>query len=392
MSLSRADRSLLTDWWFTIDRALIVAVVLLGAIGLVVSLAASPAIAAKKELDPFYFVERQVLFAVAGLATMLAVSLLDATTLRRLALLVFLGAVVAMLAALFVGPEINGAHRWLRIGGFSIQPSEFAKPAFVVLTAWALAERHRRPDMPALVVVAVLFAMIVVPLRLAPDLGQALLVAAVWAALLVLAGLPLLWPAALAALGGVVVAIAYLSGGYIRERIDAFLWSDPVATSQAGRAIQSFVDGGYFGVGPGAGTIKTALPDAHTDFIFAVIAEEYGALACLGIVMLYAFIVLRVFWIALRHRDLACRYALFGLGLLFGAQALVHMAVNVGLAPTTGMTLPLISAGGSSMLAIALTLGTALALARGASRPRRMSMAAMAGHQTPPPEPGGRLG
>jgi cell division protein FtsW len=378
MSLSRADRSLITDWWFTVDRTLLFAIGLLIGIGLVVMLAASPAMALKQNRDAFFYVERQVLFAAGGVALMFAVSLLSPRWVRRVALLSFFGGVGAMVAALLVGPEWNGAHRWLPVAGFAVQPSEFAKPAFVVLSAWALSERLRRPDMPTVPIIIGLFLLLVVPLRLQPDIGQMLLVSAVWGGLLVLAGLPLIVPAALATVGGVVLSVGYFAGGYFRDRIDRFLSGELPAGSQAERAIQSFVEGGFLGRGPGAGSIKTALPDAHTDFIFAVIAEEYGVVACLFILGVFALVVMRLFVAALAHRDRFSRFALVGLALLIGGQALLHMAVNTGLAPTTGVTLPLISAGGSSYLATCLAIGMALAIARTAPRSRDLHPSAFA--------------
>lgn len=378
MSLSRADRSLLTNWWFTIDRTLLLAIGLLAAIGLVIMLAASPAMAIRHEREAFYYVERQLMFAGCGLTLMIALSVLEPRWVLRLALTAFCISIVGMIMALSVGPEWNGAQRWVRFGGIALQPSEFAKPAFVVLSAWALAEQLRRPDMPTLPIIVGLFLLLVVPLRLQPDLGQTVLISAVWAGLLVLAGLPLLIPGALAVVGGLVLTGGYLAGGYIRDRLDRFFSGELQTGSQIERAIQSFVEGGFFGRGPGAGSIKTALPDAHTDFIFAVIAEEYGVVACLAILVLFAVVVWRLFASALAHRDRFCRFALIGLALLIGGQAILHMAVNVGLLPTTGVTLPLVSAGGSSYVAICVALGMALAIARTAPRGRGLHPATFA--------------
>ncbi|WP_072396775.1 putative peptidoglycan glycosyltransferase FtsW [Hyphomicrobium sp. CS1GBMeth3] len=364
MKFSRADRSRLSEWWFTVDHVLLSAVMIVVAVGIVLSLAASPAVAVKKGFHAYYFVERHVVFSVAGVMLMLAVSLLDPAHVRRLSLLVLAVAMAGLIAVYVTGEEINGARRWLTIEGHSIQPSEFAKPAFVVVAAWLLAESRRRPDMPALTFAFLLFLLMAGLLVVQPDVGQTLLVTGVWIVMLFVSGVMLRGTAVAVLLGGVGLYGAYLYFPHVTQRIDRFFNPQTGDFSQGDRAIRSFVEGGFLGRGPGEGTIKTALPDAHTDYIFAVVAEEYGALACLALLALFAFIVLR----ALRHAEsepeLPTRLAVVGLALMFGFQALINMGVNVGLLPAKGMTLPFLSAGGSSMLAVSLTLGMLLALTR----------------------------
>ena len=368
MRLSRADDSLVAVWWFTIDRTLVTLVLTLVGIGLLVSLAASPAVAEAKHLPRYYFVERHVAFAALGLVVILTLSLLSPRMIRLLALAGFVVSIGLLVAVLVVGEEINGARRWLRIAGFSLQPSEFAKPCFVVLAAWAFAQSRLRNDMPALPIATALFVVLAVLLAVEPDVGQTLLVAAVWTCLFVIAGLSLAWIGGLLALGAAGLGVAYMSLPYVAMRIDRFLAAEPFKTSgalsQADRALQSFMQGGFLGRGPGEGTIKLVLPDAHTDYIFAVIAEEYGIIACIGLAVLFALIVVRAFQRAFGEQDLAVRYGIKGLALLVGLQAAINMGVNVGLLPAKGMTLPMISAGGSSMLATAVTFGMLLALAR----------------------------
>lgn len=373
MQISRNDRSVLATWWFTVDRGLLTAILLLAATGLLLSLAASPAIAIKKGLSPFHFVERQVLFLGLGLIVMLAVSTLEARALRRLSLFLFLSMATIMAAILFVGDEINGAKRWARIAGFSLQPSEFAKPAFVVLAAWGLAEARRRSDMPGLAIAVAAYLVFVALLVQQPDVGQTLLLTLVWGAMLILAGQPLAHASIVAGAGAGGLVTAYFTLPYVRWRIDRFLSPTPGDNSQSDRALQSFAEGGFFGRGPGEGTIKTMLPDAHTDFIFAVVAEEYGVLACLGLIALYGFIVLRVFARSLDEPDDFRRLAASGLVLVFGLQAFINMAVNAGLLPTKGMTLPLISAGGSSTVGIGIGLGMILGLTRRRADPARFA-------------------
>jgi cell division protein FtsW len=364
MRMSRADRSVLATWWFTVDRKLLTALLSLIGIGLVLSLAASPAVAIKKGLRPYYFVERQLAFTCIGVVAMLGISMLDARSVRRLAALVFAAAVGAMAMVLFTGDEINGAKRWVRIAGLSLQPSEFAKPAFVVLAAWAFAEIERRRDMPGLPIAIGLYVTFAGLLILQPDVGQTMLISLVWGCMFAISGQPMIWAAAFAGLAAAGLVTAYYTLGYVHARVDKFLKPVVGDRSQTDRATQSFIEGGFFGRGPAEGTIKTVLPDAHTDFIFAVVGEEFGAVACLGLVGLFAFIVLRALARVIDEPDPFTRLAVAGLSLVFGLQALINMAVNVGLMPPKGMTLPFISAGGSSTLAIALGMGLVLALTR----------------------------
>lgn len=364
MKFSRADRSRLSEWWFTVDHALLYVILIIISAGIVLSMAASPAVALKKGFHAYHFVERHVIFSAAGLVLMLAVSLLEPALVRRLAVVVLVGSLAGLVAVYFLGEEINGARRWLTIEGHSLQPSEFAKPAFVVVSAWLLAESRHRPDMPALSLSLVLFALLAGLLIVQPDVGQTMLVTLVWSAMLFVSGVSITGTGIVAAAGAVGLYGAYVYFPHVAQRFDRF-WSPQTGDfSQGDRAIRSFVEGGFLGRGPGEGTIKTSLPDAHTDYIFAVVAEEYGALACLALLALFAFVVLRALRLAADAPDLATRLGIVGLALMFGFQALINMGVNVGLLPAKGMTLPFLSAGGSSMLAISLTLGMLLALTR----------------------------
>lgn len=364
MQISRADQSVFARWWFTVDRSLVMLVFVLFGIGVVLSLASSPAVALKKGFGIFHFVERHVLFAVAGVVVMLAVSLLNHRQARRMALLVFVAGLVAMALVVVLGEDVNGARRWMRFAGFSLQPSEFVKPAFVVLSAWAFSERSLRSDVPAFAFAVVFYAAFVALLVLQPDMGQAVLATAVWGALFLLSGYSMVWLAAFVGLAGAGLVAGYFLLDHVRWRIDAFLSPAADSNSQTDQAYRSFVEGGLLGRGPGEGTIKTSLPDAHTDFIFAVVAEEYGVLACLGIAMLFALVTFRCLVWALYCRVLFQQFAVAGLALLIGLQAMVNMGVNVGLLPAKGMTLPLISAGGSSLLGVSVTFGLLLALMR----------------------------
>jgi cell division protein FtsW len=364
MRLSRAERSVLADWWFSVDRVLLAAFLVIAGTGLLLSLAASPAVAIRRGLPTYYFVERHLFFACASVAIMLAVSLLSPAKIRRLALAALIAGFLLMAVAIMFGTEINGARRWLHFGGHSLQPSEFAKPAFAVLCAWSFAEAQRRPDMPAAGMAFALYLLFAALLVAQPDIGQTLLISLVWCTLFLLSGRSLRWMLAFvpALVGG--LAAAYMSFGYVRSRIDRFWNPGAGDTFQTDRALQSFVEGGFFGKGPGEGTIKTILPDAHTDFIFAVIAEEYGVLACLVIVGLFALIAVRVFSRQAHEPGTFARLGAAGLTLLLALQAIINMAVNIGLLPAKGITLPFISSGGSSMLAVGLGAGMLLGLTR----------------------------
>ena len=376
MRITRADRSILSDWWFTVDRLMFFGFVLLMGAGLVLSLAASPPIAAKLDLEPFYFVRRQAALMLPAVAIMFAASTLAPKQIRRASLLIFLIGCALMALILFLGPEIKGAKRWLQIGVVSIQPSEFVKPAFVVLTAWLFNESQKRRDVPGIELAVALFAIFAALLVLQPDFGQTLLVTVVWGALVYMAGINMVWILALGTAGAAGLVTTYFLAPHVASRIDRFL--DPASgdTYQADRSLDSFLNGGWFGRGPGEGTVKNVLPDSHTDFIFAVTAEEYGLIACMILLALFAFTVLRGLSKASQEPDGFIRHAVAGLVMLFGLQALINMAVNVGLLPAKGMTLPFISYGGSSLLAMALTMGFALGLTRkrpmaGRLEPRR---------------------
>ena len=382
MRITRADRSVLSDWWFTVDRLMFFALLLLMVTGLMLSLAASPPIAERFDLEPFYFVRRHAMLLLPAVIIMFTASTLTPKQIRRTALIVFVIGIGLMILILFLGPEINGAKRWLQVGAFSLQPSEFVKPAFIVLTAWLFNESQKRKDVPGLELAILLYGIFALLLVLQPDFGQTLLVTLVWGALFYMAGINIFWILALGAVGLVGVVTAYFLVPHVASRIDRFL--DPASgdTYQADRSIDSFLHGGWFGRGPGEGTVKDVLPDSHTDFIFAVAAEEYGLIACLILLTLFAFIVLRGLSKASQESNGFIRHAVAGLMMLFGLQTLINMSVNVGLLPAKGMTLPFISYGGSSLLAMALTMGFALGFTRKRPMSGRQRTPAEAGDET----------
>jgi len=364
MRISRSDESLLSRWWYSVDRSLIVALLILMGVGLVFSLAASPAVAEKKGFDLFYFVERHAVFTLLGIPVMLLLSFMRADQVRRYGLLLLAGALILMLVALMVGPEINGAHRWIRVAGQSLQPSEFMKPGFVVISAWLLSEGRIRSDVPAFPLAVLLLAMVLCLLVLQPDVGQSVLISTVWLAMFVVAGYSLVWGMGFLGIAAIGAVAATIFLPHVRARVMTFVDPGRGDSYQIERALQSFREGGFFGRGPGEGTIKSVLPDSHTDFIFSVIAEEYGIAACILLVIIFSFISLRSLAHVRRMPDPFCRLVVLGLALLFALQAIINMAVNVGLIPAKGMPLPFISYGGSSFLGLAITMGFLLAVAR----------------------------
>jgi cell division protein FtsW len=370
--VSRAERSAFGDWWWTVDRLLIAGLAILMLSGLVFLMAGGPPVAERLGLSTFHFVNRQVLFLVPALCIMIPVSFLSLRHIRRLALLVYGVGMALVLLAFQYGPEIKGAHRWIVIGPLGIQPSEFVKPAFVVLAAWAFSERARRKDMPGAWLAFLILPATIIPLILQPDFGQTMLVTIVWCGLFFVAGLHWFWVMGLggAGLAGIVAAYEFLP--HVRARIERFLDKDSGDSFQVDTAMESFSRGGWLGRGPGEGTVKRILPDAHTDFILAVTAEEFGIVVCLLLLTLFAFIVLRGLTLARRSEDTFCRLAATGLIFMFGLQACINMMVNVHLMPAKGMTLPFISYGGSSLLSLALGMGFLIALTR--RRPRAEMM------------------
>jgi cell division protein FtsW len=371
--VSRKVRTPIGDWWYTVDRLILAALLALMLAGIILSLAASPPVAGRLNLDAFHFVNRHILFLLPTVVILLATSFLSPRQLRRMALLVFLVSLVLVAITPFLGAEIKGARRWLVILGINAQPSEFVKPAFVILIAWLFAESTRRPEMPANTVALGLLLLVVSLLVMQPDFGQTMLIVLVWGTLFFMAGMRLIWVGGLAGVAAVGLVGAYFTVPHVTRRIQRFL--DPASgdTFNIDLALESFARGSWLGRGPGEGTVKRMLPESHTDFVFAVAAEEFGILFCLVLVALVAFVVMRSLRYAIRSEDPFNRFAAAGLAILFGLQSAINMAVNLHLMPAKGMTLPFISYGGSSMLSLAYGMGMLLALTR--ERPRAEMLA-----------------
>ncbi|WP_062204586.1 putative lipid II flippase FtsW [Aureimonas sp. AU12] len=367
---SRAKKGLITDWWWSIDRWFLAAFLVLMIGGMVLSFAASPPVAEKIGLEPFHFVKRHALFLFPSIVAMLATSLLSPRGIRRMSVIMLGGALLLMVLALFFGMEVKGARRWMSFGPLTIQPSEFMKPSFVVVCAWLFAERSRRKDVPGNLFSIMLLFVVCALLVAQPDLGQTILTTGVWGGLFFMAGLPWLWIVVLGGIGVAGFGLAYFVFPHVASRIDRFTTGEG-DTFQTDTAKEAIMRGGWLGQGPGEGTVKRLLPDSHTDFAYSVIAEEFGIISCMALTAVFCFIVIRGLNVAFQQRDTFCRLAISGLVMLFGLQSIINMAVNLQLMPAKGMTLPFISYGGSSMLAVAIGAGFVLALTR--KRPENAS-------------------
>jgi cell division protein FtsW len=361
----RSVEPVLPKWWRTIDRWSMSCILILFGIGLLLGFAASPPLASKNGLAPFHYVERQALFGGMALAVMFAVSMMSPLLVRRLAVIGFIGAFIALMGLPFFGTDFGkGAMRWYSLGFASVQPSEFLKPGFVVVAAWMLAAGQEINGPPGRLWSLILTAAIVLLLAFQPDFGQAALVLFGWGVMYFVAGAPIVLLVAIAGLVVLGGTFAYENSEHFARRIDGFLTPDIDPRTQLGYATNAIQEGGFFGVGVGGGEVKWSLPDAHTDFIIAVAAEEYGLVLVLCIIALYASIVVRSLLRLMRERDPFIRLAGTGLACMFGVQALINMGVAVRLLPAKGMTLPFVSYGGSSLIAMGIAVGMLLAFTR----------------------------
>ena len=365
-AFSRNDQSLIARWFWTVDRGLLGAALALMALGVSLSFASSPAaiLADESITDPFHYSWRMMVFAGVGLTVMLTTSLMSPRGVRRIAVLALFGAIVVMAALPFIGDTVKGAARWVNLGPFSLQPSEFAKPGLIVFAAWMFAEAQKGQGVPGVTIAFGFYALTVCLLLIQPDIGQTLLITTTFMAVFFMAGVPFKWMAVLASAGMAGLVSLYFVFGHMRDRLSRFFSPETTDTHQIDSASEAIRAGGLLGRGVGEGVMKRHVPDLHTDFIYSVGAEEFGLVLSLIMIGLYAFIVVRGMRRAMKLTDPFEQTAAAGLFMLIGLQACINVAVNLNLIPTKGMTLPFISYGGSSMLAMGLTMGFALALTR----------------------------
>lgn len=373
MLFSRTDQSFLGRWWWTLDRPMMTAFFILMGIGIVMVTTASPPVAAHLGLGDFHFLIRHLVFMVPSVFFLVVVSMMAPRMIWRMSSLLFIGGLVAMVAVLFYGVEIKGARRWIHVAGFSLQPSEFIKPAFAVVSAWFMARQkdniiNGKSGGGGYIIAMAIFGLSAGLLIAQPDLGMCVILGCIFMTQIFLTGFPFRWLFLLVGTGAAGIFGAYVSLPHVRSRFDRFLDPSSGDNYQIEKSLEAIKNGGVFGAGPGQGEIKLLLPDAHADFIFAVAAEEMGLLSLLIIIGVFFFILYRGFNRLMEAQDMFSVLAVGGLLAMFGLQAFVHMGSALHLLPTKGMTLPLISYGGSSMMSICLSMGIVMALTRRQSR------------------------
>ena len=374
--VARTDESLFGRWWWSVDRPLLAALAPIIIIGAAALIAAGPAAADRLRIaNDFHFPMRQAMFLWPSIALMIGISFLTPLQARRLGVLLFGAAMLLLLFTLLFAAEINGAKRWLDLGVVSIQPSEFAKPGFVIAAAWMMAEGARDRAFPGGLISLGLYLLLSACLLMQPDVGQWILVTGVWALMFFIAGWSWTWIAALGGFGMFALGGAYMASDHVARRIDGFLNPDTAESYQVDRALETIANGGVIGRGD-APAVKGLLPDAHTDFIFAAALEDFGLMLGLVIAALFAAFVVRAFYVAARQKSVFSQIAVSGLAAIIGFQAIINIGVNLRALPAKGMTLPFISYGGSSLLATGIVVGMLIALTRthGCARRRKELM------------------
>ena len=357
--------AIVSRWWRTLDKGVLGALILLFAVGLLLGFAASVPLAERNGLPPFHYVYRQALFGGLAFAVMIVVSMMSPHMVRRLGVIGFFVAAAAVMLLPVLGTDFGkGAVRWYSLGVVSLQPSEFLKPVFVIMTAWLVASASEPGGPPGKTISFAVLVLVVAFLALQPDFGQAMLTIVAWSAVYFVAGAPIAILTAVVVCVGVTGAFAYANSEHFARRIDGFLSPDVDPRTQMGYAIDAIREGGFLGVGVNEGKVKWILPDAHTDFIIAVAAEEYGLIMVLFIVALFGFIAARCLMRLCAERDVFIRLAGTGLTVLLSAQAFINLGVAVRLLPAKGMTLPFVSYGGSSLIAMGALTGMLLCFTR----------------------------
>ncbi len=362
---ARTDKSMFGRWWWTVDRVTLTILTIIAIIGVMLVAAASPPVALRIGAEANHFIIRHIIVLVPALVAMIGLSMMSLQQVWRAALILLVGSLLAMVMVLIVGEEIKGAQRWIQLPGFSLQPSEFVKPAFLVVAAWFLSrQKEDRPNFPGFQLACGLYALVVILLLLQPDMGMTFVVSCCFFAIIFLAGLPFRWIVLLSVLAVGAGFAAYFGFDHVQSRVDRFLNPESGDTYQIDRSLMAFQHGGIFGTGPGQGTVKLTIPDAHADFIFAVAGEELGMFPVILLVSLYGYILVRGYNRIMDTDNMFVILASGGLLTMFGLQALVNMGSTLHLLPTKGMTLPFISYGGSSLLSTGIAAGMLLALTR----------------------------
>ncbi|MDR2067444.1 MAG: putative lipid II flippase FtsW [Holosporaceae bacterium] len=362
INFSRSDGRIFSRWWWIIDRVTLFSFLIMMIFGILLAMAATPMIANRIGIETSYFLKRHLLYSLPTLSIIFLVSILDQKNIKRFSIMLFAASLFLMVASIFLGAEIKGARRWISIFGFSLQPSEFSKPALAVITAWMFAEQSEHPEFRGKFIAGIFLLIFDALLAMQPDIGMIIIVTSVWLGQLFLNGLPVIFVMVAFVVGAGCLAVAYLFLPHVTARIDRFLDPEIGDHYQINRSLEAFANGGLFGVGPGEGTIKRYVPDAHADFVFAVLGEEFGFFVCAFVIILIAFIIIHGMLKALKENNFFNLLASVGLLAQFGLQSFVNIASSLHMIPTKGMTLPFMSYGGSSMIATGIMIGMILAL------------------------------
>ena len=358
------NRGVLNNWWRTVDRVSIIVILAIASFSIIAVTTASPAIGARIGLEPLYFMKRQIIYVLLGLSMVFFFSLMSDKLIKRLAILGFVVCVLALAVVPIFGVTVKGAKRWISLFGISIQPSEFIKPLFAILTAWLFSVRSEDETFPAFKVSAIAYFIIVALLLMQPDFGLVMTLSIIWASQLFISGLSFVWFFACLIFGCVALYFGYVFFPHVARRIDSFLHPEGFENYQINKSIQAFKNGGFSGTGPGEGLVKQQLPDSHTDFIFAVIGEEMGFIFCVLLIVLFAVLILRGLYIVAKSHNTFTTLAVSGILTQIALQSIFNMGVTLQLFPTKGMTLPLVSYGGSSVISVCMALGIMLALTK----------------------------
>lgn len=358
------EKHFLAIWWRSIDRVTIFALSILMGLSVVLIATVSPAIAHRIGIYETYFIERHLIYLIASIVIMFIISTFEPKWIRRFAILGLIGSVFFLILVKIYGYETKGARRWINILGFSLQPSEFVKPFFSMTIAWFMSIKFKNNDFPGLELSVIIYLIIAALIATQPDFGMLITLSAVWAVQLFIAGLPLLWIIGVVFLGLIGTALAYILLPHVSARINNFLDPSLGLNYQVSKSLKALQSGGLYGKGPGEGTIKQTLPDSHSDFIFAVAGEELGSIICFLIIFLFAFITIRALYKIKEQQDQFIILGITGIMAQFAIQSLINIGVNLNLLPTKGMTLPFVSYGGSSNLALSIGMGMFLALSK----------------------------
>lgn len=345
------------NWWQSMDQGILYGLIALFCFGILLITAASPAAAGRIGVGEYFFITKQIVYLTVAILLIAFISMLDKKSIRRLALLGFLINLCLLIIVKFYGYEIKGAKRWINLLGISIQPSELIKPFFYVLSGWILSIKFDDKNCPAISVSFILYLLVASLILVQPDIGMLSLISASWLLQIFVAGMPIILAIGIIILAGVCISIAYFCLPHVAHRINVFIAGDITNNYQVSKSLLAYESGGMHGLGPGQGVIKHSLPDSHTDFIFAVAGEEFGSLVCIVVSIIFAFIVVRTLVLISKTDDHYMVLSSVGIIAGFALQAIINIAVTLNLVPTKGMTLPFISYGGSSIIAMAINMG-----------------------------------